>query len=402
MYRNIAGLQIKDKVIIVCMLFAGFASFLSDSINSIALYVAIPLAFLITFFDKKSLTNHSFKILIVLVIWLFLSTIWATYTDIAMRQNKQILGGVLVAYIVAKNASRKNMLPWMYSIWIALYLSAIYYANTNIIADITIGEERLNDEKLNANMLGYYTFYFTFLIYVLGEILQKVWLRKIFEILFLGTLFMSFFVAIITASRQVLIIQIPLIAFLLYDRYLKGASVKVRLLFILCTVAFVMIFREQALNIYDNSLLKVRNEIGIEDDSRTLLAKDAFKVGMNHFLWGVGNGNYVKYSYNQHFSHNTYLELFVNTGIIGFFIYLYMLIMYFNVQFKRYRYTGDKLFLMFMIFGVIYSLDNIFYVFYPYQWLIAFFILVSAHSDAYYNKKYQNVNENKNYTSQRC
>ena len=388
MHKNISGLQVKDKVIILCMLFAGFASFLSDSINSIALYAAIPLAFLITFFDKKSLTSHSFKIFIALVIWLFLSTIWATYTDIAMRQNKQILGGVLVAYIVSKNASRKNMLPWMYCIWIALYLSAIYYAYTNIIADITIGEERLNDEKLNANMLGYYTFYFTFLVYVFGEILQRTWLKKCFRLLFLGMLFVSFFVAIITASRQVLVIQIPLITFLLYERYLKGASVKAHLMFILCAVVIVMIFFEQAMDIYDNSLLKVRNEIKIGDDSRTLLTKDAFKVGMNHFFFGVGNGNYVKYSYNQHFSHNTYLELFANTGIVGVFIYLYMLIMYFKVQFRRYRYTRDKLFLMFIIFGVIYCLDNIFYVFYPYQWLIAFFILVSAHSDAYYNKKY--------------
>lgn len=391
MYRSASRLQVKDKVIIVCMLFAGFASFLSDSINSIALYVAIPLAFFITYFDKEVLANRSFKIFMVLAVWLFLSTLWATDTEVAMRQNKQILGGVLVAYIVAKNAYRKSMLPWMYGIWIALYFSAIYYANTNIIAEITIGEERLNDEKLNANMMGYYTFYFTFLIYVLGEIQRRIWLQKIFRLLFLGTLFVSFFVAIVTASRQVLVIQVPLIVFLLYDRYIKGTSIKVRLFFILCIVVFVAIFFNQAMDIYNNSLLKVRNEVEIKDDSRTLLAKDAFRVGMNHFFFGVGNGNYIKYSYNQHFSHNTYLELFANTGIVGFSIYLYMLILYFKVQFRRYRATGDKLFFMFAVFGIIYCLDNIFYVFYPYQWLIAFFILISAHSDIYCKKKYLDV-----------
>ena len=373
------------------MLFAGIAAYLTDNINAIAIWIIIPVAFLLTFiFDSSSYKNKSFKTFVLLFIWTFISSIWALSPELTLRQCQQMLGGILVAYIVGKSANKEYMLPWMYTVWILLLLSALYYARNNILIDIEIGQERLNDSKLNANMLAYYTFYTTFAIFILGEFLTKKWIRRIVRILFFFMILVSFFIAIVTASRQVLIIQVPLIISLLYERYLRKASLKMIFLFILGIIGFIAIFGSKAMDIYDNSLLKVRNEIDLSDDSRTLLAKDAFHVGMDHFVFGVGGANYVLYSYNKHFSHNTYLEIFANTGIIGLITYLYMIVSYFKIQIKRYRITRDRLFLMFILFGTIYCLDNIFYVFYPYQWLIAFFILVSSHSDAYYNKNYMN------------
>ena len=373
------------------MLFAGIAAYLTDNINAIAIWIIIPVAFLLTFiFDSSSYKNKSFKTFVLLFIWTFISSIWALSPELTLRQCQQMLGGILVAYIVGKSANKEYMLPWMYTVWILLLLSALYYARNNILIDIEIGQERLNDSKLNANMLAYYTFYTTFAIFILGEFLTKKWIRRIVRILFFFMILVSFFIAIVTASRQVLIIQVPLIISLLYERYLRKASLKMIFLFILGIIGFIAIFGSKAMDIYDNSLLKVRNEIDLSDDSRILLAKDAFHVGMDHFVFGVGGANYVLYSYNKHFSHNTYLEIFANTGIIGLITYLYMIVSYFKIQIKRYRITRDRLFLMFILFGTIYCLDNIFYVFYPYQWLIAFFILVSSHSDAYYNKNYMN------------
>ena len=52
-------LNLKDKVIIGCMLFSGFAFFLPDSINFVALYIAIPAAFLLSLFgDNRRYQNH--------------------------------------------------------------------------------------------------------------------------------------------------------------------------------------------------------------------------------------------------------------------------------------------------------------------------------------------------------
>lgn len=370
-------------------MFSGFAFFLPDNINSIALYIAIPVAFLLSLFgDSRRFENHSFKYFLFLFAWLLLSTLWADYPDLAMIQNKQLLGVVLVSYIVGKNAYNRKMLPWMYGIWIAIFLSAVYHANSHIIPNIEVGQERLSDGKLNANMMGYYTFYLTFVIFILGEVIQQPFIQRIFRFLFIGMIAVSYLVALITASRQVLIIQVPIIAFLLYGRYMKDTSNIVRLIYVILVPIVIFISRDQVMETYNNSLLKQRNEIEVGDDSRIRIAKDAFKVGMEHFYIGVGNGNYVKYSPTHHFSHNTYLELFANTGIIGLSIYLYMLISYLKTQYWRYKMTEDKMFLFFIMFFVVYCLYNIFYVFYPYQWLLAFFILVSSHSDSYFEKTY--------------
>ena len=345
------SLKLKDKVIIACMLFSGFAFVLPDSVNSVALYIAIPVAFLISLFgDNRRFDNHSFKTFLFLFAWLLISTLWSKYPDLAMVQNKQLLGVVLVSYIVGKNAYNKKMLPWMYGIWIAIFLSAVYHAKTHIIPNIEVGQVRLSDAKLNANMMGYYTFYLTFAIFILGEEIQKPALNKVFRLLFIGMIFISYFVAIITASRQILIIQIPLLVLLLYGRYLVGTSAKIRFAFLILVAITIFISKDLFFDTYDNSLLKERNEIEIGEDSRTKLIKDAFQVGMQHFYTGVGNGNYIKYSVSHRFSHNTYLELFANTGILGLSIYLYMLISYLKRQYWRYKITEDKTFLFFIIF----------------------------------------------------
>ena len=392
------NLKLKDKVIIGCMLFSGFAFFLPDSINFIALYIAIPIAFILSLLGvNRRFENHSFKTFLFLFVWLNLSTLWADYPDLAMIQNKQLLGVVLVSYIVGKNAYNRKMLPWMYGIWIAIFLSAVYHANSHIISNIEVGQVRLSDAKLNANMMGYYTFYLTFTIFILGEEFQRPILRKIFRLLFIGMIFVSYIVAIITASRQILIIQIPLLAFLLYGRYIKGVSDFARFLFVILIAVLIFVSKDLVMDIYNNSLLKQRNEIEVGDDTRVRIAKDAFRVGIEHFYIGVGNGNYVKYSPSNHFSHNTYLELFANTGIIGLSIYLYMLISYLKLQYWRYKVTEDKVFLYFILFFIIYCFYNIFYVFYPYQWLLAFFILVSSHSDSYFEETYYFLEEDEDY-----
>ena len=54
-------------------------------------------------------------------------------------------------------------------------------------------------------------------------------------------------------------------------------------------------------------------------------------------------------------------------------------------QWIRFRSTLDRKFIVFLVFGVIFAFDQLFYVFYIDLWLIAFFILVATHSDAYYN-----------------
>ena len=273
-------------------------------------------------------------------------------------------------------------------------MSVWNYARNNILGDITFGEDRLDDDKLNANMMAYYTFYVTFALFMLGEIVKKRRVNKLCRVSFLLTIPLSFIVAIYTASRQVFVIQIPLLAVLMYRRYFISAKRLYKFLFVIAVIALSIYAIPKAWSIYEDSLLRYRNvQTNLEEGVRTKLMIDSFQVGLNHFFTGVGAGNYSAYSFDGHFSHNTYLELFANTGILGIVLFIVLMVKYIKNQYRRYKATSDRMFFYFFWFGTMFALDCMFYVFYPKIWLMGFFLLVASHSESYFNNLYKNEYE---------
>lgn len=384
------------EVLCIAMLYFAASVSLNDSLNPIALYGAIPLCFILSFSISNSLKSNKYvKQLVLLIIWIAFTYLGATFMKEASNQMKNLLGVFIFSVALANLAKDRRCIPWLYGIFIILLIQALVYANEHImVAGFDIATDRLNDEKLNANTVAYYTFFVTFALYELGNsfLVRNRILTRIFRVLFLLMYVVSFSVAILTASRQVLIIQLPLLCLLTYIRYIKGANIKNKVLFVIIAIALCASFTNQITNIYDNSFLKVRAEKDVEDDARTLLLKDALKVGLQHPIMGVGPGNYVRYSYSRHFSHCTYTELFANTGVIGFIIYINLLFLFLKKQYKRMRLYKDKTFVVFLVCGLIYFFDNFFYVFYIDLWLIGFFILIASHSEVYYNLKRINRN----------
>lgn len=167
-------------------------------------------------------------------------------------------------------------------------------------------------------------------------------------------------------------------------RYIKGASIKRKFMFAFIAFIICLSITPSIIDAYDNSFLKSRSEQKVKDDVRTVLLKDAIEVGLDHPLIGVGPGNYVQFSFNKHFSHCTYTELFANTGLPGVIIYVYLLLLFVKTQWCRMRRYRDRTYLVFLLCGIIYFFDNFFYVFYVDLWLIGFFMLLASHSESYY------------------
>ena len=375
--------------IVLCLYFAAFISLLSDALNVIALYMAIPLAFLLSFIKCERIAPNRYMTLLVLVyVWDCISSLWALYTAAAYVELKRVLGAFLLTYIMAVNGRERNMLKYLYVMFIILYIGAWVYANQHsLIADeITSNNDRLGDDKLNANKMAYYTFYATYACFCLSSVIDSKFWSRIWKYLFLAMIPLSFYVALVTASRQVIVIQVPLISFLLYERYYKQAGRKTRMLFIGITVIIVFLAAQKVMDIYDNSFLAMRAEKDLSEDSRSLLLKDAIKVGFEHFPIGVGAANYVHYSFNRHFSHCSYTELFANNGVVGLGLYVALLYRFIKLQWRRYRWTLDHQFLIFLFFGLIFAFYQFFYVFYTDLWLIAFFVLVATHADLYFKE----------------
>lgn len=390
----------KKEILCIILLYFAASVSLIDSLNPLALYGAIPLSFLISLSVGNSLkTNNYLKRLLVLILWVAATYFSAVYVEEANNQMKNLLGVFVLSMTIANLSSDKRCVPWLYGVFIILLIQALVYANSHIMIEgFDTATDRLNDEKLNANTVAYYTFFVTFAIYELGNsfLIKNRVIANIFRLLFLAMYGVSFTVAILTGSRQVLIIQIPLLVLLTFIRYIEGASLKRKLLFVLIAAVACVASIDPITKSYNNSYLKVRSETKAKDDVRALLLQDAIKVGCQHPIMGVGPGNYVRYSFNRHFSHCTYTELFANTGVIGALIYVSLLLMFITSQWKRFWKYRDKTYLVFLVCGLIYLFDNFFYVFYVDLWLIGFFILLASHSETYFNYKkynYETVGE---------
>ena len=386
-----------DVIIILCLYFAAYASLALESLNAAALYFALPVAFLLRLVKNRDVGINKFLnkyevVLLLLFAWVFLSSLWAQYEASASRELHRCLGSILLSFIFAANATDKKMRPWLYLTYLVLYMGAWNYAQNNIVIDVTgaygSDRDRMNDAKLNANTMAYYTFFVSFVIFILGEWLENDFWRKICKIAFFMLFPLSFVVALVTASRQVLIIQVPLLTFMLYYRYWQNMSGLYRAISIIVIVAVFVALSGFVESVYSNSYLAVRSEKNLNDDSRFLLLEDAAAVAIDHFPLGVGAGNYIEYSYNRHFSHSSYFELFANQGIVGLFLFVYLIGLFVKNQWNRFMITQNRNYLLFFVFGLIFLIDNIFYVFYLDMWLIGFFILVATHSLAYSQEHY--------------
>jgi O-antigen ligase len=147
------------------------------------------------------------------------------------------------------------------------------------------------------------------------------------------------------------------------------------------------VYNAEGAKVYDNSLLKERSSNKIEDDDRTRIALEAIELAKNEPIFGYGPGNAMHNISTKTFTHNTFLELLVNAGVIGVIIFTYLILYFLRTQYVRWSKTKDYMFLLYLIFGIFWAIDQFFYVLYTDLWLISFFILVATHSDTYYKAK---------------
>ena len=192
-----------------------------SSFNHIALYVTIPGAALLSLFSIRDRRQSKYmKVLCFLFLWIVFTSFFSYDVELSFVWLRRVLAVFLLCFAVHQLTKNNEFIPWVYLTWVIMYISCLFYAQSVLITDqIDYTTDRLNDSNLNANTLAYYTFFTTYIVYYLGDVSKK--LKRLFRLSFLLTIPLSFYVALITASRQVLLIQVPLILFFLYIRYIK-------------------------------------------------------------------------------------------------------------------------------------------------------------------------------------
>ena len=141
---------------ISALLFFALASYALEGMQRTALWIAIPTATVFSFLLYPDLKlNIYMKLQIALYLWIAFTAVFAFNQTIAMSQVRRIIVCFMSIYSFNQLARKQGLVKWLYVVYIVFYLSMLYYARTHILdVDFDYTEDRMDDEKLNANMIA--------------------------------------------------------------------------------------------------------------------------------------------------------------------------------------------------------------------------------------------------------
>lgn len=360
-----------------------------DFFNGFIIYFILPLMFFVVFFKHPRILKEKYIILYgLLVIWMLVAMRFARSYEAARNAitiEVACLPCSIVCYYLARiDKNRKSI----YAILILYLLEMLFYlVFTEGGSVATSNDERRNSELVNSNTLGYFSFYATFALFIICKLRNMDKKRTLYGLIVAAGI--SLYIALITASRQVLLVNFPLIAVLLICLYKKELKKNPRAVFgpVLLLALFIPIF----LNLYEGSFLAERAKSDLAEDNRYEFLILAAVLGWQNPIFGVGPGNFKLFNDWGAFSHCTYAELLACCGFPALFLYLAVLISFSYSQFKRYKKYKDEMYLYFFVFSLFFIFDNFFFVFTDCLPLMEFFFFILGHSEFYYRENHRNL-----------
>ena len=143
--------------------------------QQIALMYCLPGAFICSILSTTYYKiSKCLKLLIFLYLWHVVCTPFAIDMELAYNQLIRLAACFLMIISCYLLVQRPKLTPLLYIVFIILFLNMIIYAKNNILSeDFDISRNRLNDDVLNANTLGYFSFMITFTIYIFPFIINN-------------------------------------------------------------------------------------------------------------------------------------------------------------------------------------------------------------------------------------
>lgn len=380
-----------DTIPLLLLVLSPSVRLMIPSVNSVVLFVVMPLLFLWAYYKYQRKAGQNCVLYYWILIGWFAVTV-VTSTDVinSLSYMKTLVGGFMssiIMYLMASSKIKNGI--YITVAYILLLVTTIWYLwESGQLMNLDINNERLDDEFVNANDLAYYLFYVAGSSYLLFYYFHT---KKVFSILtFIVIIIVSLWLSLLTASRQILLIVIPYILICILFQFWKEAKIKlgrVITVFLLGGLLIITIV-PRVQDFFSGSLMEARLESDVKEDVRAVLLKEAIQIGLDNPIVGVGPGNMIHFSKVGGFSHNSYAELFSNSGIIAVIIYLIMIVPMASINRKRYRVTKEPIFAFLYITCIFWILYNMLYVFYSSLWLISFYFLLKGISDCLFSRIY--------------
>lgn len=238
---------------------------------------------------------------------------------------------VFIFFLNNRINAKNDVLFFLRAYIIASVLSFIKFVLMYGISGImSMGDAglRLGDELSNSNTVGMsFALAAVISIFFIFESIQ-IWKKVIYG----GVVALSFVCALISGSRKALIILfLGAFIVILFRSPEKKVMFKKLRVFLLATAVLVVMYlllrRIDAFSVISRRIDQfIYGFLGTNQYDHSALRRiEMIEIGMNAFKESplLGKGIYASYSYFNMYSHNNFVELLMNTGIIGFSIFYY-------------------------------------------------------------------------------
>lgn len=325
--------KIKFSINNILMILLFFGSICMVYINNIlykvmiVIYILFFLFYVIQRIEKISIATYG-RWYSAFFIWTALSSFWV-YEKI----NIEMLIVIAMATIATISlpyyiTSYKDIIVIAKIILISTIILAAYIVSVIGLENISL--ERLNIDVINSNRFGIYLAYASgFCLYLADKEDKR----------FLLPLIPFFLLIIISGSKSGILLFIIIIGiYYVVNQKISFITIIKSLIIISITLFVIMWILKNvswAYEILGERLFDFFNVLFNSATSvtgrSTTMREDMIEIGWNYFkknpLWGYGLDNF-KYIYGSlrgeiTYAHNTYIEVLVDTGIIGFILYFY-------------------------------------------------------------------------------
>ncbi len=379
------GIKNKTVDVLPIVLFIIAAIIWRTRFYVLCLYTLLPIVIVYSFRKYKSEIFYSkyWKPYLFLLIWMFLSSLLSDNSLASLKIMISVTATFFLSFSVLALSQRGKNSFFLSFAFICLFIAILYSTLTSESYinsfDYANEAERRANTDLNSNQYAYFSLFTIMAVrLMLGRISIYKPLLGLFIYLILAGL--SFFVALLTASRQVLLLEIPLIIyFVIFDFSTKENKTNRVFLFLFIFVA-AFFFLPKITSLYDSSYLAVRSGEDIEEDARSYLLLMGLHQGLDNPMFGLGFGA------NVLFSHCTYTHLLARCGAPAFITYIYMVYISIKEQYQRYKTTHDKYFRLYFFMLVFFAVANFFYSYINQPFMQTIMFLIIGESDKLYSK----------------
>lgn len=356
-----------------------FSTFI-PSINQVVLWGLIPISFLLCLRHYYNILANKYMILLLIIYLIYTAMLpMATHHEAAISSISRVWGTYIVCFISICLGQKRVTFNLSCGAWILMLLVLLWYAQTHITETLDIVHKRLQDGNLNANTFAYILLIVSYIVFYKGDNLQGRY-QKWWKIGLIVLLPLSWYISLLAASRQVIVLIIPFIVLLLLRRYFRFTLRNI-FITVVITAASIGAYLHWGAKLYEGSFLSQRMEIKVTEDARAQLVRESFEIISEHPLTGIGPDQFRFNSQEGVGAHNTFLELMDDSGVVNGFLYFILLWTFIRSNFIRWRRLHSDFFFAVTAYGVAFFIQNFFYIFFGAPQLIGFFFLIAAYSD---------------------